>query len=145
MTHWCTQVGARSHRKLVTDIEVVNAAELCMFAYLSFPDWAIAKQLAAVTGWDIDADEVNKIGMRIYTIRHAFNLREGLNPLDRNAPDRMIGEPPLKEGILKGVTVDYGTMTTEFLDLVGWDSETTVPREESLRELGMEFLIGDLT
>lgn len=135
---------AESHYKLMTDMEVVNAAGLCMFGYLCFPDWAIARQLAAVTGWDIDMEEVNRIGMCIYTMRHAFNLREGLNPLERNIPGRLIGEPPLKTGMLNDVTVDYETLVMELLDLVGWDRETAVPSEESLRQLDMEFLVGDL-
>jgi aldehyde:ferredoxin oxidoreductase len=79
--------------------------------------------------------------MRIFTMRHVFNLREGINPMERNVPDRLVGVPPLTEGNVKDVTVDYQTLATEFLEQVGWDTETTVPSEESLRELGMEFLI----
>jgi aldehyde:ferredoxin oxidoreductase len=32
-------------------------------------------------------------------------------------------------------------MAREYLELVGWDTDTTVPSEESLQELGMDFLI----
>jgi hypothetical protein len=35
-------------------------------------------------------------------------------------------------------------MMNEFLELVGWDPQTTVPSDESLRELGMGFLIGEM-
>jgi len=52
-------------------------------------------------------------GTRIYTMRHAFNLREGLNPLARNMPGRIVGEPPLREGNVKDVTVDYRTLARE--------------------------------
>jgi len=128
----------------VSLVEVCNAAGLCLFGYLSYPIQAIPDQLAAVTGWEYDMEEVQKTGMRIFTMRHAFNLREGLNPLTRNVPSRIVGEPPLKEGNVKDVTVDYRTMIREVLETAGWDTRTTVPSEESLRRLGMDFLIDDL-
>ena len=77
-------------------------------------------------------------------MRHVFNLREGINPLARNLPGRIIGDPPLTEGNVKHVTVDFQNLTREFLELIGWDQHTTVPNEQSLRELGLEFLIDDM-
>jgi len=132
---------AETHQMLLTAMEVCNAAGLCMFGYLSYPIQAIPEQLTAVTGWDYDMDEMFKAGLRIFTMRHVFNLREGINPLKRNVPGRLVGEPSLTEGNVKDVTVDYQTLASEFLELVGWDTDTTVPSEESLQELGMEFLI----
>ena len=90
-------------------------------------------------------EKVYEVGMRIYTLRHAFNLREGINPLGRNVPGRIIGDPPLKEGNVRDVTVDYKLMVREFLELIGWDTATTVPGKETLRKLDLEFLIDDLT
>jgi aldehyde:ferredoxin oxidoreductase len=135
---------ADTHQKLVASMEVCNAAGLCMFGYLSYPIQAIPEQLMAVTGWDFDMEEMYRVGMRIYTMRHAFNLREGINPLTRNVPGRLVGDPPLAEGNIRGVTVDYKTMIKEFLELAGWDLRTTIPSARSLRELGMEFLIDDM-
>jgi len=116
-----------------------------MFGYLSYPIQTIPDQLTAVTGWEFNMEEMFKTGMRIYTMRHAFNLREGLNPLTRNVPGRIVGEPPLTEGNVRGVTVDYKNLIREFLEFTGWDTHTTVPSEESLRDLGMEFLIDDMS
>jgi len=134
-----------THLKLITSMEVCNAAGLCMFGYLSYPIQTIPEQLAAVTGWEFDMEEMFKVGMRIFTMRHAFNLREGLNPLARNLPGRIVGEPPFTEGNVKDVTVDYKNLTREFLELAGWDTHTTVPSEESLQKLGMDFLIDDIS
>lgn len=134
---------ADNHWKLVVTNEVLNAAGLCMFGYLSYPIQAIPEQLAAVTGWDFDMDEMFKTGERIYTMRHVFNLREGHNPLTRNLPGRMIGDPPLEAGNVKGVTVDIKNLNAEFLARLGWDVHTSVPTEAKLRELGMDFLLAD--
>lgn len=135
---------ADNHYKLVTSMEVCNAAGLCMFGYLSYPIQAIPAQLEAATGWEWDLERVFETGERIYTMRHAFNLREGINPLARNVPGRIVGEPPLQVGNVRGVTVDYKRLNREFLERLGWDIHTTVPSAQSLRRLGMDFLIADM-
>jgi aldehyde:ferredoxin oxidoreductase len=134
---------ADNHMKLVATMDVANAAGLCMFGYLSYPVEAIPEQLKAITGWDIDLEEVFKTGERIYTMRHLFNLREGQNPLTRNVPGRMIGSPPLKEGNVKEVTVDLQALNNEFLDRLSWDRHTTIPSEVRLQELDMDFAVKD--
>jgi len=134
---------ADNHWKLVNSVHVVNAAGLCLFGYMSYPIQSLPDQLTAVTGWDFDLDEVYKTGLRIGTIRHAFNLREGHNPLTRNVPGRLVGEPPLAEGNVKGITVDRKTLSREYLERCGWDIHTTIPTEQALRDLGMDFLLKD--
>jgi aldehyde:ferredoxin oxidoreductase len=133
--------SAENHWKLVNTVHVVNAAGLCIFGYMSYPIDSLPQQLAAVTGWDMDMDEIYETGLRIGTIRHAFNLREGHNPLARNVPGRLIGQPPLSKGNVKGITVDHKTLNKEYLELSGWDVHTSIPTEESLRKLGMDSLI----
>jgi aldehyde:ferredoxin oxidoreductase len=135
---------APTHWKLVAIHEVVNAAGLCMFGTLCYPIQFLPEQLSAVTGRNYDMKKVYEVGMRIFTMRHAFNLREGLNPLTRNVPGRMVGDPPLKEGNVKDITVDYKLMLSEFLIHIGWDTATTVPADETLQKLDLGFLIADL-
>ena len=130
--------------KLMTSMHVVNSAGLCMFGHFAYHIDLLPKQLTGVTGWDYTLDDVWETGMRIATMRHVFNLREGHNPLLWNVPGRMVGDPPLRHGKLKGVTIDHNTMRRELLDYIGWDQQTTIPSEESLRKLGMEFLLEDV-
>ena len=49
----------------------------------------------------------------------------------------------LTEGNVKNVTVDYKAMNREYLERCGWDTQTTIPSEQALRDLGMEFLLED--
>lgn len=135
---------AEDFYRLMTSMHVVNAAGLCMFGHFAYHIESIPQQLAAVTGWDYKLDDVWEAGKRIATMRHVFNLREGHNPLLRNVPGRMVGEPPLQQGRLQGITVDYQTMRRELLDKLDWDSHSTVPSEEGLRSLGMEWLLEDI-
>ena len=136
---------AENHLKLVSLVETVNAAGLCLFGYLTYPVQSLPEQISAVTGWTWDMEEAQKAGLRIFTMRHAFNLREGINPLRRKIPGRIVGRPPLREGNVRDVTVDHETLCREFLETLGWDIRTTVPSSESLQKLGLDFLMGDLS
>jgi aldehyde:ferredoxin oxidoreductase len=115
-----------------------------MLGYLSYPIQSIPEQLTAATGWEFDMDSMVETGLRIFTMRHAFNLREGINPLARNMPGRLVGDPPLSEGNVKNITVDLKTLSREYLEFIGWDVDSTIPGDESLQKLGMEFLIADM-
>ena len=81
------------------------------------------------------------IGERIATIRHLFNLREGLNPLEFEMNGRAIGQPPLQEGRHAGITVDDRALVRDYLQYMDWDEETTMPGEAKLRRLGLAELI----
>lgn len=128
---------AENHRKLVNLTHAVNSSGICLFAYLTFHIQSLPDQLSAVTGWKYSLDDLYLIGERIATLRHLFNLREGLNPLSHRIPGRIVGEPPQDEGPTEGVTVDYRTQIREYLELLGWDPGTTVPSADSLRALGL--------
>ncbi len=132
------------HKKCSEMIHVVNAAGVCIFAYLAY-DWNFMPGfLTAVTGWDIDTDECYVIGERIADMRHAFNLREGLNPLQFEVPARLVGNPAQTEGNLRGITVDIDTQVREYCASMDWDPETAVPSRERLLELGLENVAADL-
>jgi aldehyde:ferredoxin oxidoreductase len=131
--------------KMVTDIiHVVNAAGLCQFGYEVLDVQHVPDFLAAVTGWDITLEECFITGERIGTLRHLFNLREGLNPLTFKLPDRAIGKPPLDVGNVAGVEIDVETLLSEYLAVREWDPVTAVPGEIKLTELGLLELANDL-
>jgi aldehyde:ferredoxin oxidoreductase len=132
------------HRRCSNMVHVVNAAGTCLFAYLSY-DWNyIPDFLTAVTGWPVDTEECDRIGERIANIRHAFNLREGLNPVDFALPARLIGDPPQTAGNLRGVKVDAGTQVRDYCAAMGWDTSTAKPSRERLLALGLEEVARDL-
>ena len=75
-------------------------------------------------------------GLRIYNMRHAFNLREGMKPVDFQLPKRCVGEPPQTEGPLKGITVDHKGFISNFFKAIEWDETTGKPSRSSLEKLG---------
>ena len=100
--------------------------------------------MRAVTGWEVTIEELLKTGERITNIRHAFNIREGLNPLNWKIPDRVLGRPPQREGPLAGITVDDDIMVKEYLAVMDWDLETAKPSKRKLLELGLDDVAKDL-
>jgi aldehyde:ferredoxin oxidoreductase len=127
--------------------EIVNTAGLCLFGGFSMPPDAAVRFIGAVTGWDFKEEDLIQTGKRIMNMRYAFNLREGQKLTDdENAlPKRSIGEPPLKEGPLKGITVDHKKLGAYFCKSMGWDEETLIPTKDSLENLGgMEDVIRHL-
>jgi aldehyde:ferredoxin oxidoreductase len=127
--------------KRVTDIlHVVSAAGLCHFGYECTDIQYVPDFLSAVTGWALNLGECLRIGERIANLRHLFNLREGLNPLEFRLPGRMVGRPPLELGVLAGIEVDVGTLAREYLAARDWDPVTGVPSLEKLAEMGLQGL-----
>jgi aldehyde:ferredoxin oxidoreductase len=88
-------------------------------------------------------------GERAHLMRHAFNIREGLNPIrDFRPHPRLCGMPPLEHGPARGVTVDFDTLAGSYCEAMGWDVETGRPYPEQLKQLGLEdarkVLYGDI-
>jgi aldehyde:ferredoxin oxidoreductase len=133
------KLGSNFHHTLVS-------AGMCLFVYWAYPDVNhVAEFMRAVTGWDVDNEELLRTGERIANLRQAFNIREGLNSVEFRLPDRVIGKPPLKEGPAAGVTVDEDTMMKEYFNAMDWDLKTAKP---SLRKLigltGLQDVAQDL-
>ncbi|MEW6755383.1 MAG: aldehyde ferredoxin oxidoreductase family protein [Candidatus Latescibacterota bacterium] len=132
------------HKQCMEMIHVVNASGLCMFAYLAY-DWSFVPDfLTCVTGWGIDTEECYRVGERIADMRHAFNLREGLNPIHFEVPGRLLGVPPQTQGNVRGVTVDIDTQVREYCQAMDWDPQTAVPSRQRLVSLGLEDVARDL-
>ena len=125
---------------------ITNAVGLCFFGSGGPPGARnyTLEHLNAVTGWGLSNEELMKAGERIANIRHAFNLREGINPLNWKVHGRIIGEPPQKEGPLAGVTTDLASQVYWCLGALDWDRVTTKPSQKKLLELGLDDVAEEL-
>jgi len=125
--------------------EVTNLGGFCHFGLAAMPPGQEIKFITAITGFEYSEEEALNIGLRSYTMRYAFNIREGLRRKDYYISGRIIGKPPLQAGPTAGVTVDVEQLGDNFFKAFGWDIETGVPTRETLERLGgLEFLIADL-
>jgi aldehyde:ferredoxin oxidoreductase len=132
------RIGSNFHQTVV-------CTGMCLFVYWAFPNVdPIAEFMEAITGWDVTNEELLTTGERILNLRQAFNIREGLDPLDFKMPDRVLGKPPLKEGPVAGVTIDEDTMIKEYLTAMDWDLKTAKPSKKKLLELGLTDVAQEL-
>lgn len=120
---------------------VVNASGMCMFGAMCSPIEAVPEFLSAVMGQDYTIERVIETGWRIATLRMAFTVREGIKPAQIALPGRMIGQPELKDGPLKGIVVDNRTQTREYLELMGWNPDTAEPLQATIAKLGLDGVV----
>jgi aldehyde:ferredoxin oxidoreductase len=121
---------------------VLNSAGLCQFG--AFFGDSIVDVINVVTGLNFTMADVLKAGERIVNIRHAFNLREGINELKWTVPSRIAGIPSQTTGPLAGVTADVEAQALWSLGALDWDRVTTKPNKAKLLSLGLDDVAKDL-
>jgi aldehyde:ferredoxin oxidoreductase len=120
---------------------VTDSLILCKFLRGVFTDFPVeaAELLEAVTGWDVTAPELARIGRRIVALRKAFNIREGWTPADDTLPERFLSEA-LPDGASAGARVPHqrlADMIRSYNLARGWTQEGYLP-ETVLRDLAID-------
>lgn len=124
--------------------EFINNSGMCVFSVRMFPEGSMFKLMEHLTGTSFTKKEAREMGIRSFTMRHAFNIREGLRREDFNVTDRMIGNPPLNDGPTKGVTLDEVRLGDNFYNALGYGIDG-VPSLDMLQTIGsMEHVIENL-
>jgi len=111
---------------------VVNSTVNCLFSTFALGVEDYAKLLSAVTGWDLNAEELMKIGERIYNLERLIINEYGFDGKDDTLPKRLLQEP-MPEGPAKGQVVELEKMKEEYYKLRGWVNGRPTP--EKLKEL----------
>ncbi len=126
--------------------ESCNASGFCAFSQFLLPPGPPTHMayIKGITGVEYDMPSFITFGQRCYTVRLAFNLREGMRRKDYKLSGRATGHPPLKAGPLTDVVVDNEKIADRFFEAMGFDKETGVPSIETLKRLEMDYLIPDL-
>ncbi len=113
-----------------------NALGVCMFGtFLGVDRLPLFEWANAATGWDLRPEDYMTIGHRIQTLRQMFNVKHGVEPAKIRVNARALGLPPIKKGPNKAVQVDLDAMRQFYWQAIGWDPETGIPTEATLRTL----------
>jgi aldehyde:ferredoxin oxidoreductase len=74
---------------------LMDSLILCKFLRGVFEDFYAesATMLAAVTGWDVSAEELRQTARRIVAAKREFNLRTGWTPAEDTLPERFLTTP----------------------------------------------------
>ena len=115
---------------------VVNSTVNCLFVTFALDVNAYADMLASITGWDLTADELMKLGERVYNLERYLISKYGFSDKDDTLPPRLLKEA-MPEGPSKGQVVELDKMKEEYYKLRGWVNG--VPTLEKLKELEIEI------
>lgn len=102
----------------------------------------IANLASAITGLDLNRDELKRIGDRLVQLKRAFNIRCGRSRADDTLPKRILTPAPDSDGWQS--PIDLEIQLKEFYEEMGWDWETGKPSRESLVDVGLEDVAADL-
>jgi aldehyde:ferredoxin oxidoreductase len=104
-----------------------------------------AKALSAGLGKQIDIDDLLEIASRISAQERLFSIRGGFTRDHDTLPKRLINyQMPGSWPQDKVMAEELEMMKEEFYESMGWDKETGVPRDETLKALDLLDLENEL-
>ncbi len=113
----------------------IDSITVCQFAAFAITEFLWARILSAITGMEIEGEDLVKIGERIFNLERLFNLREGFDRRHDTLPKRLL-EESFSKGPSKGRVVELDKMLDEYYEYRGWD-KNGVPYDWKLEELGL--------
>jgi aldehyde:ferredoxin oxidoreductase len=135
---------ASHHSANVNWTHTLNAAGLCLFGYITLDYKTLPEFLHAADGKRWSLERLERIGLRIALARQIYNVRAGITLDGYTFPNRALGKPPLKTGETKSVTIDLYTMVREYLQEMGWNEKTGLPKDEELDDLNLSRFLSDI-
>ncbi len=102
------------------------------------------QSVGAITGWEVDLKDAMAVGRRGINQLRVFNLRHGLKrELER--PSSRYGSTPVDGPAKgKGILPVWEEIVRNYYSHMGWDPKTGKPLPETLRSLGLDYLVQDL-
>jgi aldehyde:ferredoxin oxidoreductase len=116
---------------------LANAAGLCLFGLSIGGTVPISEWINAATGWNKTNDEYLEVGHRILALRHAFSLREGIDPRSVRLPDRVLEKRPVKTDSSSSGTINNEALLEDYYRNLEWDPASGRPSREQYQRLGL--------
>jgi aldehyde:ferredoxin oxidoreductase len=115
---------------------LLDSLILCKFLRGVFDDLEAeaAAMLSAITGWDVDAAELQTVAERIVTLKKLYNVREGWTRAEDTLPPRFLEQPLALGGTTTEVSLsarDLDRMIRDYYRARGWADDGSVPPERA--------------
>lgn len=128
-------------QSLMTDscfMDLINGLGMCAFGFGNDINLPLIEYINSATGWNYDFDYYMTCAQRIKTLRHSFNIREGIDVKNIRLPER-----------IRGGIEDYEGMTFQevkdsYFEAMGYEPETLRPTKDTLKKLNLDYVIKDL-
>jgi aldehyde:ferredoxin oxidoreductase len=117
--------------------DILGTCKFFMYAGITVEIWA--ELLGALTGWDVSAEELLRVGERVTNLQRMFNVREGATPADDSVPARVLARPSFGKYAEQPACAirGYDGMLNEYYEARDWDPVTGLPRRRKLEQLGL--------
>ena len=112
-----------------------DSSGLCIFTTFAWGLADLAPQLQAAIGEQYTAEELEKIGERIWNMERDFNNRAGFTSKDDSLPKRLLTEAA-KTGPAKGKVSMLPQMLPKYYEVRGWNADGTL-KPETRQRLGL--------
>jgi aldehyde:ferredoxin oxidoreductase len=112
-----------------------DSSGLCVFTTFAWGLADLAPQMQAACDDKFSAEELEKIGERIWNMEREFNNAAGFTHKDDNLPKRLLTEA-CKTGPAKGKVNELAQMLPKYYEVRGWDTEGR-PTAKTKERLGL--------
>ncbi|GAU79689.1 aldehyde ferredoxin oxidoreductase family protein [Fusibacter sp. 3D3] len=119
-------------------MDLINGLGMCAFGFGSDVNLPLIDYINAATGWHYDFDYYMTCAQRIKTLRHAFNIREGIDVKNIRMPER------IRAGIEDYEGLSFQEVKNSYFDAMAYDPDTLRPTQAILKELNLGYVIKDL-
>lgn len=115
---------------------LADSLKICKFTILMGVNLAdLGEWMKCVTGWNMNQEELETTGERIYNMKRLFNAGHGLGREQDILPYRILHEPRGSGGSAEGLP-DLDMQLEEYYEFRGWD-DMGLPSREKIDELGL--------
>ena len=92
--------------------------------------------------WEVSIEELQEIGERRINMMRLFNAKLGFARKDDKLPPKAFLPMPSGPNEGTGITKeDFEKALDAYYEFAGWDVETGIPTPETIRRLGLEWLV----
>jgi len=121
--------------------DIMGTCKFMLYVGTDLKDYV--DMIKGLTGWNIDGWKLLKIGERAINLQRLFNIREGFYREDDMIHPRMGAIPKfgLYEDQEECGIKDFSIILDEYYNERGWNKKTGKPKNDKLKELGLELYI----
>jgi aldehyde:ferredoxin oxidoreductase len=134
--HGTQVLGKGGHVARAQDFgAVADSLSVCRFATFALSPEYWSRMVNAVTGWELEGEDLIRTGEKIVTLERILNQKMGVGPEMDILPPRFTNEP-LTEGACAGEVVHLDDLLKEYYAHRDWPGG--VPSEIKRKELGLD-------
>lgn len=112
---------------------IMDSLGLCNWPLMGLKFSNFVPMVNSCMGTNYKADDLLRIGERIWNMERLFNMKAGFNHNDDTLPERFLKEP-IPDGPAKGQISKVDEMLDEYYQLRGWDDDGR-PHSDTLKTL----------